>query len=158
MLLINSINPSHSVKLSLSTRTFQIDQGDEFYITDQEYGEAKILIDGIGLICLTDEEAEVRNSVKAEVPDPAPDADTPPPVDDTSSYQDPSGNHGHEGTEGEDGNDELAPVPVNCPHTRESLNANVKAELWDLMDSMGIEDKSGSKKVLIERIIDHYRG
>lgn len=59
-------------------------------------------------------------------------------------------------TEEEQLEEELTGVPEACPYALTELQTKTKSELWEICEGLGL-DASGTKKVLIERIVNFYR-
>ena len=163
------IKPQHgSVNLQLSTRSILMKQGDEVQITHQEFQELDILIKSLSLVCLTDQEAEERRIVRAQIS--AAQSKSEEPFSDPEVVEDVSSMDVPKSLEmptdvivedivvdAEEETREL-PEPISCPYTRDGLMGLVKSEIWEIMDTLELKDKVGTKKVLVERIIDYYRG
>ena len=168
------IKPQHgTVKLQLSTRSIVMSQGDEVEITQQEFQELQVLIRHLELVVLSDEEAEERRQAKAELAAAQVSKPVEEPIDDkledevvddvsdgyVSEYSDmPSESEVSDAVRMPTVDNSDLPEPSSCPYTRDGLMGLVKSEIWEIMDTLGITDKIGTKKVLIERIIDYYRG
>jgi hypothetical protein len=48
-------------------------------------------------------------------------------------------------------------APEACPYTQTQLQQSVKSELWEICEKLGL-DADGTKKELIDRIFNFYRG
>ena len=144
-----------TVQLNLSTRQIEMSEGDEVDITDSEFEEVRLVVNQVGLICLTDAEAEARNFTSVLSDE---FVGTDDEISNVHSEETLDNSSDMENIDVDLEDDSLLPVPENCSHSREELDAMVKSELLEMMDTIGIKEKTGNKKVLIERIIDHYRG